>query len=306
MGIVGPTASGKTALSLKVAQRLRGEIICMDSMQIYRRMNIGTAKPTQAELAVAPHHMVDILEPDETYSVTRYAQDAAKWIDSIPAPILVGGTGQYLQALSLPMDYGTVSGNEEIRQRYRSMAREQGVQAVHDHLQQIDPASARRLHPNDVKRVIRAIEVFELTGTPLSRQEMPAWQDGPYDLQLYALDLPRDVLYRRIDQRVEQMMKGGLLAEVEALLKEGLSPDAQSMQGLGYKELIPVLQGKTTLADAVAQIQIHTRHYAKRQLTWFKKDGRIRWIPAEENIQMDKIADEIVGAYAKGAIHGTD
>ena len=306
MGIVGPTASGKTALSLKVAQRLRGEIICMDSMQIYRRMNIGTAKPTQAELAVAPHHMVDILEPDETYSVTRYAQDAAKWIDSIPAPILVGGTGQYLQALSLPMDYGTVSGNEEIRQRYRSMAREQGVQAVHDHLRQIDPASARQLHPNDIKRVIRAIEVFELTGTPLSRQEMPAWQDGPYDLQLYALDLPRDVLYRRIDQRVEQMMKGGLLAEVEALLKEGLSPDAQSMQGLGYKELIPVLQGKTTLADAVAQIQIRTRHYAKRQLTWFKKDGRIRWIPAEENIQMDKIADEIVGAYAKGAIHGTD
>ena len=293
LGIVGPTASGKTALSLLVAEQLGGEILCMDSMQIYRGMDIGTAKPTREEQARVPHHLHSFLDPDESFSVSQYAQLARETIDKVEVPLLVGGTGMYLQSLSLPLDYGAVGGDEEIRKRYHEIADTQGVEALHDILKRVDPASAQRLHPNDVRRVVRALEVYDLTGVPLSRQEMPGPEDSPYDFHLYALDLPRDALYARVDRRVDEMMRQGLLEEVRKLRDGGLSPDAQSMQGLGYKELWPVLNGEMKLPDAVSLIKLRTRHFAKRQLTWFRRDQRIQWLPWQPGEPLEPLADRI-------------
>ena len=177
------------------------------------------------------------------------------------------------------------------------------MQAVHDRLRQVDPESANRLHPNDLRRVIRAIEVFELTGTPLSRQKMPGPEDAPYDFQLYALDLPRDVLYARVEKRIDQMMEVGLLQEERMLKERGLSPDHQSMQGLGYKELLPVLNGEMALADTVSLLKLRTRHYAKRQLTWFRRDERITWLPWLPGDDLEPLAQTICEKYIKGETH---
>ena len=294
IGIVGPTASGKTALSLPVAKALSAEIVCMDSMQIYRGLDIGTAKPTPAERASVPHHMLDFLSPDQEYSVSQYASDARRAIEKIRTPLLVGGTGLYLQSLSLPLDFGAVGGDEAIRKKYHALADAEGAKAVHGRLQAVDPASAEKLHPNDLRRVIRALEVYELTGTPLSAQKMPGPEDAPYDFLLYAVDLPRDALYARVDRRVDEMMAAGLMDEVRALLEGGLSPDAQSMQGLGYKELAPVALAGAPLADAVSLIKLRTRHFAKRQLTWFKRDGRIRWLPWQPGAPAEPLIAKII------------
>ena len=293
IGIVGPTASGKTALSLLVGKRLGGSILCMDSMQIYKGMDVGTAKPNKEEQALLPHYLHSFLEPTESFSVSQYAEKAREVIGRVEVPILVGGTGMYLQSLSLPMEYGAVGGDEAIRRKYHEIADTQGADALHRILEQADPVSAARLHPNDVRRVVRALEVYDLTGTPFSAQKMPGPEDAPYDFQLYALDMPRDVLYNRVDQRVDQMMKDGLLDEVKRLKDSGVPADAQSMQGLGYKELLPVLDGSMALPDAVSLIKLRTRHYAKRQLTWFKRDERIRWMPFHPGDSLEPIADVI-------------
>ena len=300
LGIVGPTASGKTALSLLVAERLGGNILCMDSMQIYRGMDIGTAKPTAEEQARAPHHLHSFLNPDEAFSVSQYAQRAREVIERVDVPILVGGTGMYLQSLSLPMDYGAVGGDEAIRKKYHDIAGTQGPEALHELLKQVDPASAQKLHPNDVRRVVRALEVYDLTGVPLSRQKMPGPEDSPYDFQLYALDLPRDILYDRVERRIDEMMAQGLLEEVKKLKDSGLSPEAQSMQGLGYKELWPVLTGDMNLPDAVNLLKLRTRHYAKRQLTWFKRDERIQWLPWTPGQDLEPLAELICREYTQG------
>lgn len=290
IGIVGPTASGKTALSLPVARQLGGEILCMDSMQVYRRMDIGTAKPSREEQALVPHHLLDIRDPGDAFTVTQYAEEAKAVLENVEVPILVGGTGLYLQALSQPMDYGTVSGDEEIRRKYHAIADTQGNEALHAILKRKDPVSAAKLHPNDVRRVVRALEVFDLTGQPISRQAAPAPDASEWDFRLYAVDWPRESLYERVDRRVDAMMRSGLPDEVEALLHSGVSPDCQAMQGLGYKELIPVLAGEMALGEAVSLIKLRTRHYAKRQLTWFRRDEHIRWLPStddpDEAVQM--------------------
>ena len=302
IGIVGPTASGKTALSLLVAERLGGEILCMDSMQIYRGMDIGTAKPTKEEQARVPHHLHSFLDPDEPFSVSQYAQKAREVIARVEIPILAGGTGMYLQSLSLPMDYGAVGGDEEIRKKYHEIADSQGPEALHAILEKVDPLSAQKLHPNDVRRVVRALEVYDLTGAPLSGQKMPGPEDAPYDFQLYAIEMPRDVLYARVDRRVDAMMAQGLLEEVRRLKDSGLSPDAQSMQGLGYKELWPVLTGETNLSDAVSLLKLRTRHYAKRQLTWFKRDERIQWLPWTPGQALEPLAEMICANWNKRGI----
>ena len=299
LGLVGPTASGKTSLSLLVAERLGGEILCMDSMQIYRGMDIGTAKPTAEEQARVPHHLHSFLDPNESFSVSQYAQKAREVIERVDVPILVGGTGMYLQSLSLPMDYGAVGGDEEIRKKYHAIADSQGPEALHALLKQVDPASAQKLHPNDMRRVVRALEVYDLTGAPLSSQKTPGPEDAPYDFQLYAIDLPRNVLYDRVERRVDAMMAQGLLEEVRRLKDSGLSPDAQSMQCLGYKELWPVLTGETTLSDAVSLLKLRTRHYAKRQLTWFKRDERIQWLPWAPGQELEPLADLICGQHTR-------
>ncbi len=293
-GLVGPTASGKTALSLRLVQAVRGEILCMDSMQIYRGMDIGTAKPTAEERAVAPHHLLDIADPAQPFSVTEYTALARPLLDSVAAPILVGGTGFYLRGLSQPMDFGYVRGSQEIRDRYERMAAQEGVQAVHDRLRAADPASADRLHPNDLRRVIRALEVFELTGERFSEQKPPDPADAPWRFILFALDWPRETLYRRIDARVDVMLAQGLTDEVRRLLERGVPADAQAMQGIGYKELIPVLNGEMPLAEAADLIRLRSRHYAKRQLTWFRADPRIRWIAMTAGRTLDSAFDELM------------
>ncbi len=293
-GLVGPTASGKTALSLRLARELGGEILCMDSMQIYLGMDIGTAKPSAEERAQAPHHLLDIADPAEPFSVTQYTALARPLLERIDAPILVGGTGFYLRGLSQPMDYGYVRGDQAIRDRYEAMAAREGVQAVHDRLRAVDPVSADRLHPNDLRRVVRALEVYEMTGSRFSDQKPPDPEDMPWQFLLFALDWPRDVLYRRIDARVDVMMADGLLNEVSGLLDSGVPADAQAMQGIGYKELIPVLREGAPLDEAVELVKRRSRNYAKRQLTWFRADKRIHWIAMPEGKTMEDAYGEMM------------
>lgn len=282
IAIAGPTASGKSDLALKLAAMLDGEIVCMDSMQIYRRMNIGTAKPTAQEQAMVTHHMLDILEPTDSYAVADYALDAEKVIrDTISRgklPILTGGTGLYLKALMHGLTLGGAGGDEKLREKLNAIVREpDGKQQLHDRLAQIDPVSAEKLHVNDIRRVIRAIEVFETTGTPISQQKQEE-QSGPFDILPLAIDIPRPILYERLEKRVHQMMRDGLLKEVKALLAEGVTPQMQSMQGIGYKELVPVAQKAVKVDDAVWQIILNTRHYAKRQGTWLRSEPKVIWM----------------------------
>ena len=282
LGFVGPTASGKTTLSIAMAQAVKGHILCMDSMQVYRGMDIGTAKPTREEQAQAPHHLLDLAEPAQPFSVADYQRLAQPLLEELPHPILVGGTGLYLKAVSYPMSLGSTVSDPQVRARYQAIADTQGNEALHRILEQRDPVSADRLHQNDTRRVIRALEVLELTGKPFSAQRLPGEEASPFRFALFALDWERDVLYRRINLRVDQMLKDGLMEEVAALKDAGVPRDAQAMQGLGYKELLAHFDGEMTLEETVELIKRRTRNYAKRQLTWFRADARVHWLPAAE------------------------
>ena len=286
IAVAGPTASGKSDLGLKLAQRLGGEIVCMDSMQIYRRMDIGTAKPTAQERALLPHHMLDVADPTEAYSVADYAVAAEQVIAQILSrgrvPILVGGTGLYLKALMDGLSLGGAGGDERLRAELNALADEPGgKERLHARLAAVDPETAARLHPNDRRRVIRAIEVFEQTGVPMSRQNHAA-QDRPFRVLPLVLEWPRELLYARLETRVHRMMELGLLSEVRALLESGVAPAAQSMQGIGYKELIPAAMGQDDVNRAVWDIIVHTRHYAKRQGTWLRAEPRCVWLDARD------------------------
>ncbi len=286
IAVAGPTASGKSDLGLKLAQRLGGEIVCMDSMQIYRRMDIGTAKPTAQERALLPHHMLDVADPTEAYAVADYAVAAEQVIAQILSrgrvPILVGGTGLYLKALMDGLSLGGTGGDERLRAELNALADEPGgKERLHARLAAVDPETAARLHPNDRRRVIRAIEVYEQTGVPMSRQNHAA-QDRPFRVLPLALEWPRDLLYARLETRVHRMMEMGLLSEVRALLESGVAPAAQSMQGIGYKELIPAAMGQEDVNRAVWDIIVHTRHYAKRQGTWLRAEPRCVWLDARD------------------------
>lgn len=303
VAIAGPTASGKSDLAMKIARELDGEIICMDSMQIYRRMDIGTAKPTLAERAAIPHHMVDILEPTENYAVADYANDAEKVILAVTErrklPVLVGGTGLYLKALMHGLTLGGAGGDEKIRTRLYAEAEEtDGKLKLHKRLAEIDSVSAAKFHPNDVRRVVRALEVYELTGTPISQQKQEE-TERPFDILPLAIDMPRDVLYARLEKRVHQMMQEGLLQEVRGLLDSGVAPQMQSMQGIGYKELVPVVRGSVRLEDAVWQIVLNTRHYAKRQGTWLRTEPKAIWMKEAPEMRFDA-AMKYIEAFRKG------
>ena len=221
LGIVGPTASGKTALGFALAEVRPIEIVCMDSMQVYKGMDIGTAKPSKEERALIPHHMLDVAEPEDEYSVAEYLQGASAAIEGILSrsrlPVLIGGTGLYLRALSQGLTLGGTPKNEAVRARYEALLAEEGQGCLHRKLQEVDPGAAARLHPNDTRRVIRALEVYEVTGRPFSGQK-PREEDAPFDIRLFAPDWPRDELYARVDQRAHGMLRGGLLDEVRALL----------------------------------------------------------------------------------------
>ncbi len=282
--LTGPTASGKTALSLKMAKRAGWEIACMDSMQIYRGMDVGTAKPTAEERAAVPHHLLDLCDPGEPFSVSLYRERAEELILQKAAEgkelLFVGGTGLYLQALMHPMGMGLVAADEALRKQLRTLAEQPGGrEKLHEMLQALDPETAERLPLNDVRRTIRAIEVSRATGIPFSRQPQRA-DASPFTWRAAALKLPRDTLYTRINRRVETMMAEGLEQEVQRLLDSGVPEDAQSMQALGYKETVRYLKGDWTREKAVEEIQKGTRHYAKRQETFLRREPDLQWIDA--------------------------
>jgi tRNA dimethylallyltransferase len=265
--IIGPTAVGKTELSLELAETFNGEIISGDSMQVYRGMDIGTAKAEPAELARVPHHLIDIINPTEEYSVAMFQESATRLITEINQrgrlPFIVGGTGLYIESVTHRFQFSQTSQDPELRDRLQRLADTGGVEALHERLAQVDPITAERLHPNDVKRVIRALEIYESSGYKMSDFQLRA-QHSPYDLVMIGLTMDREKLYQRINHRVELMIDAGLVEEVRGLLDQGFDPSLVSIQGLGYKELVPYLYGEVTLDKAVNDIKQRTRHFAKR------------------------------------------
>ncbi len=288
--IVGPTAVGKTEVALEVAARLRGEIVSCDSMQVYRGMDIGTAKPSLAERARIPHHVIDVADPDEPFNVARFQELARAAIDDIVArgasPILVGGTGLYVQAVVDGFLFPWSGASADIRRSLEREARERGVQALHARLEEVDRVAARKIHPNDARRIIRALEVYLSTGRPIS----DLWTAGavgrggrgralpPDSLVVIGLVRDRESLYERIDRRCERMVAAGLADETAQLLARGYERALTAAQALGYREMVAYLRGRSTLAEAVALIKRNTRRYAKRQLTWFRADPRVEWV----------------------------
>ena len=281
--VCGPTASGKTALSVALAKQLHTEIISADSMQIYRGMDIGTAKPTMEERQGIPHHLLDVCDPNEPFSVARYVELADAAAQDILSrgmiPVVVGGTGLYMDAL---IECSTFSGDETdltVRKKYQQMADTQGNQAVHEQLAQVDPESARRLHPNNLKRVIRALEVYEQTGMTIGELNQRHKRPQPKyaALKIGVCPAERQELYDRINQRVDQMLSDGLLAETRHLLSKG-ALTGTAAQAIGYKELLGFLKGEESLDTCVQLLKQRSRNYAKRQITWLKRDDSIHWI----------------------------
>ncbi len=282
--LTGPTASGKTSLSLQIAKNHDCEIVCMDSMQIYRRMNIGTAKPTLEEMDGIPHHMIDVADPTENFSVARYQEMAEECIAAIQSrgkrALLVGGTGLYLRALRNPMAMGDVAGDESIRTELEALAeKENGKQQLHDMLAAVDPDTAARLHLNDVRRAVRALEVYRQTGIPFSKQPQIETQSR-FKYRVATLTMDRALLYARIEKRVDQMIQQGLVDEVRGLLNSGVPADCQAMKAIGYKEIVPYIRGESTWEETDYLLKLNTRHYAKRQLTWMRREEDVKWVDA--------------------------
>lgn len=282
----GPTAVGKTHLSLSLAKAVRGEIVSADSMQVYRHMDIGSAKILPEEMEGVPHHLIDVLSPMEEFHIVRFQEMAKAAMKEIYGrghiPILTGGTGFYIQAVTRDIDFTSTHEEEGYRARLEQLAREKGSAFLHRMLQEVDPASAEAIHENNVKRVIRALEFYHENNSPISlhnRQQRE--KDSPYNLAYFVLNEDRETLYRRIDQRVDAMMEKGLLDEVRRLRKMGCTRDMVSMQGLGYKEMLGFLEGEYPLEEAVRILKRDTRHFAKRQLTWFKREPEVIWIEKE-------------------------
>ena len=296
--LTGPTASGKTALGVRLAREMGYEILCMDSMQIYRRMDIGTAKPTAEEMQGVPHHLMDLCEPTENFSVADWRDRADAlvkrlWTEKQARVLFVGGTGLYLEALRDCLDMGQVPANEERRRELHALAAEPGGrEKVHELLTRMDPETGERLHPNDLRRVIRAIEVTETTGVPFSKQ--PGKKKNPdYQWKIVSTAMERPLLYERIDERVHEMIRKGLKEEVRSLLAEGVPETAQSMSALGYKEMIPHLRGETSIEETIAAIQQGSRRYAKRQMTFLRRMEEICYVDVTRADAYERIRERL-------------
>lgn len=281
--IGGPTACGKTGFSIKLAKEIGGEIISADSMQVYRYMDIGTAKVTSEEADGVPHYLIDELNPDEEYNVMLFQQKAKAYMEEIWAkgkiPILVGGTGFYINALLYDNDFTETENDTSYREECYKLAQEQGAEVLYERLKEIDPEYAANIHANNVKRVTRALEYHYLTGQKFSEHNAEQKEkETPYDAAVIILTMDREKLYERIELRIDLMMEQGLLEEVKGLLDKGYTPDLVSMQGIGYKEFIPYFKGECTLEEAVTQLKTNTRRFAKRQLTWFRRQIDGLWI----------------------------
>lgn len=285
--LTGPTAVGKTALSIGLAKAVDGEIISADSMQVYRKMNIGTAKIQQSEMQGVRHHLIDILDPGEDFNVVlfkKYALEAMKDIYSRgKIPVVVGGTGFYIQALLYDINFEDNDNDMSYRAELQTLAAEHGNSYIHDMLAGVDPESAEKIHENNVKRVIRALEFYKKTSTKISEHnEAESQKESPYNFEYFVLNDDRQKLYDRIDRRIDIMLEDGLLDEVKSLVDEGYSRDLVSMQGLGYKEMIDYIQERYTLDEAVYTLKRDTRHFAKRQVTWFKREKQVTWVNKNE------------------------
>ena len=304
--LTGPTAVGKTKLSIALAKAVNGEIISADSMQVYKRMTIGTAKILPEEMQGVPHHLIDILEPEQEFNVVLFAKLAKQAMEQCWAngkiPILVGGTGFYIQAVLYDIDFTENDDDKSYREELERLAAEQGAEVLHERLKQIDAKAAEEIHPNNVKRVIRALEFYEKSGGQKisEHNEEQKQKESPYNFAYFVLNDDRAKVYERIDRRVDIMLEQGLVEEVAALLKEGVPTGSVSMQGLGYKEIVAYLKGECTLEEAVYVLKRDTRHFAKRQITWFKREEDVIWLnrpefnQSEEKIlaEMLKIIDE--------------
>lgn len=302
IAIVGPTAVGKTKAAVRVCQALGGEVVSMDSMQVYKGMDIGTAKPDEAERGGVAHHLLDVLSPQEaSFTVAQYRELAQKSIEDIrergKLPVLAGGTGLYLNALTRPMNLAQADGNEALRHEMRCLAETaQGRRALYERLAQVDPQTAARLHENDVRRVIRALEVYDTTGKTMSEYHAADSQaEGLYDVLAYGLTMPREALYARINARVDEMLHQGLEQEVRTLLESGLLPEKDgALQAIGYKEIARYLCGEISRSQAAEEIKINSRRYAKRQMTWFRRDERIRWFDVSAYADFEALVRDLI------------
>ena len=297
--ICGPTASGKTALSIELAKKINGEIISADSMQIYKDMDIGTAKPDKEEMQGIKHYLLDCISPDVRYSVAEYKQDATKAIEEIlqkgKTPIIVGGTGLYVDTLIYGIEYNDIKIDEEYRIELEKIAEEQGLQPLYEMALKIDEEAMKKISQNDKKRIMRVLEIYKATGKTKTQQEIESRKNGvKYDYKVFALNMDREVLYNRINLRVDIMIKNGLVEEVKNL-KEKYNKFPTAMQGLGYKEVVEYLEGKTTEEEMIEKIKMETRRYAKRQLTWFRKNKETIWLDAtkEKDYNVSQIANYI-------------
>ena len=294
--LTGPTAAGKTALSIRAAKAFDGEIISADSMQVYKGMDIGSAKITKEEMDGVPHHLIDVLEPEEPFHVVKFQELAKAAMEEIYGrghlPIITGGTGFYIQALLYDIDFTENDADPAYREKLEKLAREKGAAYLHGLLQERDPKAAEEIHENNVKRVIRALEFYEKTGTPISAHNAAEREkESPYRFAYVVLNRNREELYRRIDLRVDQMMDAGLLEEVKTLREKGYNRSLVSMQGLGYKELLAYLDGECTLEEAIYILKRDTRHFAKRQLTWFKRERDTDWLSLEGKTDEEALAE---------------
>lgn len=285
--LAGPTAVGKTSLSISLAKQVNGEIISADSMQVYKGMDIGSAKIRPEEMDGVSHHLIDELEPDEEFHVVLFQQLAKKYMKEIwekgKIPILVGGTGFYIQAVLYDIDFTESESDSAYRSSLERLAEEKGAEYLHHMLKEVDPKSAEEIHANNVKRVIRALEYYKDTGEPISlHNERERKKESPYNFAYFVLNEDRAKLYEKIEQRIRIMMEDGLLEEVAALKKKGYTKDMVSMQGLGYKEILSYLNGECTLEEALYILKRDTRHFAKRQITWMKRERDVIWIEKEQ------------------------
>lgn len=304
IAVAGPTASGKSALALELCKRLDGELISLDSMQIYRGLDIGTAKPTKAEQAEVRHHMIDICEPTENFSAAEFAERAHNVIADVRSrgkrAVLCGGTGLYLDTVIGRLDFGEIESDEKLRGELIAFAEKNGADALHERLRGIDPQAAEKIHKNNVRRVARAIEIYELTGKTKTEHDREAISDSPYESLIIGLDYDdREVLYSRINRRVDAMIEAGLEGEVRSLVSRGLlSAESTAGQAIGYKEMLGYIAGDCSLGDAVEKIKLGTRRYAKRQLTWLRRNQDINWLYPDRLCDFQSLvgeAEKIIG-----------
>lgn len=296
--IGGPTAVGKSDISIKLASKLNAEIISADSMQIYKYMDIGSAKITKEEMKNIKHYMIDIIEPDKNYTVAEYKKDATKCLDDIinrnKFPIITGGTGLYINSVTCKMDFTNAYKDEEYREELEKIASDKGNFYLHEMLKDIDPISYKAIHMNNVKRVIRALEVYKITKKPFSSFNAgDSFYDSKYDIYYYVLTMDRQKLYERINKRVDIMIENGLISECKKLHDSGLTKENQSMQGIGYKEILSYFNDEITLKDAVELIKKNSRNYAKRQLTWFRRDPRCIFLD-KDKLTEEKMIEKIL------------